>query len=419
VSPSGGATLRGLTLLLVANVGACGTGADAPAWSGSVVDSAGVRLVHNRVVSNPPLWEAVPDLEIRPDPERPETLFGNIVDMGVGADGTLYVLDRMAQEIRVFDAQGGHQRTIGGAGQGPGEFSSFAESLVVFADTLLVSDAGRRNVQRFLTDGTFLSETAQPEPRSARLWWDKAAEGFLVRSRETVTRDDGSWGSADRLLRVPVEATLSGPDPSAADTVFRFEYPQSDIGARGNPKLPFIVNAPVWAALVGDAWAWTHLEADRVWIHDAGGDLVRVVSHEAWVARPASATDHTTLTALMREKLTLLGGDPAAVDQLEVISPDRMPAVTALVGDPDGSLWVQRMGEVSSVHPMALNAPEPPRGWGGTHWDILDGEGRWIRSVTLPARFRLMVIQGGFLFGVQRTGLDEEMVVRMRIQDPT
>ena len=411
------------TVGLVALCGSIGAGcsgeAGTPRWSGSVVDSAGVQLVHNDAVPDRPSWEAVPDLAIVPDSDRPETLFGHIVDLGVGDDGSVFVLDRMAQEVRTFDANGTYRGSIGRPGQGPGEFSAFAESLVAVADTLLVSDAARRNVQRFLVDGTFLSETPQPEPRSARLWWDGASTGFFVRSRETLTRDDGSWGSADRLLRVPADATRPSDRAPSADTLFRFVFPQSDIGARGNPKLPFIVNAPVWTALADGRWAWTHLEADRVWIHHATGALERVVTHEAWAARPASPDDHATLTSLMREKLTLLGGDPAAVDQLQVIAPERLPAVTGLVGDPSGALWVQRMGEVASVHPMALNAPEPPTGWGGTTWDVLALDGRWSHEVSLPPRFSLMTIRGDLLYGVQRTELDEEMVVRLRLRGPT
>jgi hypothetical protein len=124
------------------------------------------------------------------------------------------------------------------------------------------------------------------------------------------------------------------------------------------------------------------------------------------------------MESLMREKLAMMGGDPAAVDNLPVVPPGRLPAVTALRAGPEGTLWVQRMGPVSAVHPMALNAPEPPTGWGGAVWDVLDGDGRPLRTVQLPQRFRLMDFGPGLAYGVRRSEVDEETVVVLAVPTP-
>jgi hypothetical protein len=49
-------------------------------------------------------------------------LFGRIEAIAVDPTGTIYVIDGLSQEVRVFDPDGAHRRTLGGRGGGPGEF---------------------------------------------------------------------------------------------------------------------------------------------------------------------------------------------------------------------------------------------------------------------------------------------------------
>ena len=48
--------------------------------------------------------------------------FGAVVAIEVDRLGRIYVLDRQAQEVRVFEADGRYVRTMGRMGEGPGEF---------------------------------------------------------------------------------------------------------------------------------------------------------------------------------------------------------------------------------------------------------------------------------------------------------
>ena len=64
-------------------------------------------------------------------------------------------------------------------------------------------------------------------------------------------------------------------------------------------------------------------------------------------------------------------------------------------------MWVQRAGSLRDAHPMALNTDDRPRGWGGPRWEVLDREGRYLGTVDLPARFRLMEIRSDTILGVQ------------------
>ena len=57
-------------------------------------------------------------------------VFGHISSVAVGLDGKIFVLDDLAQEIRVFDANGSHLYSFGRRGEGPGEFR-YAEVVIL------------------------------------------------------------------------------------------------------------------------------------------------------------------------------------------------------------------------------------------------------------------------------------------------
>jgi len=396
-------------LLLLGGLAACDPSPDPKAWEGSVRDSAGVVLVHNtaRGQWSEDAWAVEEILSIGSDDAPPATEFGYVADVANDHD-TLYVLDQSAQEVRVFDDGGVLLRTIGGPGDGPGEISRFAASLVLTGDTLIIADWGRGRLHRFLSDGTFL-DAVIPPGEGARSWWRLGADGGLyARSLTRIADDARGWVGDDRLYRF-------GGDWSAPDTVLRFEYTETDIGAPGEPRFPMVVNAPSWDILADGRVVWSTLEEQSVRISRPDGSLERIVTSDSWSARAPSLDEEMTLRSLASEKMVMLGGDRSAVDQLPVTQPDLLPVVTVARAGPDGTVWLQRLGEVSDVHPMMVNSPDPPSGWGGGEWDVLDADGRYLGSVGLGARVRIARIDDERIVGIRRDELDREEVVVWRL----
>jgi hypothetical protein len=116
-----------LVLLLVLSTSACG---DAAAGSGGevAVDTLANGAIRTR---NPETglwgsgkgWRAVESARIgSADAAEPAYMFGEVVDATTDPLGRVWVLDRQARELRVFDAAGRHLRTVGREGAGPGEF---------------------------------------------------------------------------------------------------------------------------------------------------------------------------------------------------------------------------------------------------------------------------------------------------------
>jgi hypothetical protein len=74
-----------------------------------------------RHVSTLPILTLHEDLRIG-SAEDPDSGFSRIAAAEIGPDSSLYVLESMANEVRIFDYHGRRVGTIGRAGAGPGEF---------------------------------------------------------------------------------------------------------------------------------------------------------------------------------------------------------------------------------------------------------------------------------------------------------
>ena len=82
-------------------------------------------------------------------------VFASVNGVAFDADGNLFVLDGGNQRVVVLGPDGGHLRTIGRRGGGPGEFLSPAAMAVTVGGELVVYDRGRRAYSVFEADGTF------------------------------------------------------------------------------------------------------------------------------------------------------------------------------------------------------------------------------------------------------------------------
>ena len=129
------------------------------------IDSAGVRIVE----SDPSSSDATctigdePSVVIGDDETDERQWFSSIPRAGRLSDGSIVAADRATGEVRIYDETGGHLRSMGGMGEGPGEFDDPYELWVTAGDTLWVGDATapwRYNV--FASEGEFFCHLAQP-----------------------------------------------------------------------------------------------------------------------------------------------------------------------------------------------------------------------------------------------------------------
>jgi len=121
--------------------------------SDSSSDSAGIRFKETLRIGTD-------------DPEAPDhQLYSQVAAATVGPDGTIYTVDARTGGVRVYDADGTFQRTIGERGQGPGAFRG-ASTMHVDADgRLLVADPAQSRITAFSRTGELLDTYALPGVR--------------------------------------------------------------------------------------------------------------------------------------------------------------------------------------------------------------------------------------------------------------
>ena len=147
--------MRTHLLLLTASfiLATCETDADPSADGPATVtetigDTTVVRTLSGSV------WEGeatlVSELSIGELDGAAEYLFGDIWTIAVDDDRTVYVFDEQADHIRVFDSAGTHVETLGGPGEGPGEFRS-AEAIAPLSDgRVVMRDPGNKRIAVFV-----------------------------------------------------------------------------------------------------------------------------------------------------------------------------------------------------------------------------------------------------------------------------
>ena len=376
-------------------------------------DSAGVAIASNHQRDSADVaevWTVTEDLRIGAVDGDDSITFGQVGEIAVDGAGRIYVLDRQARRVKVYGSDGAFLRFIGREGEGPGEMSRFPNGLMIRGDTaLIVADYAQARVSIFDLEGRLLSTVAVPARPMGMSWTLDDAGDLVYRGQTIGRRDGGGFSFWDAIVAMDVGA------PGRLDTLLVMNYPATDLGSPGNLRVPLIVNSPFWDRLSDGRIAWSSLDRDEVQVHASDGRLVLIVRSDAWRKRAASRADGEVMRELLRTKLTALGGVVETAAGPNVVFPDSLPSITAVRAGPDNTIWVQRMGSVESIDPVAVNAPGPADALGGGTWDVFDAEGAFVGVVRLPARFRAMEITGDAVYGVLRDDMDVQRVVRLRL----
>jgi len=343
-----------VVLLLSAATGGCERGERAPTPGVSIdtLASGGV-VVHN---SGPGMWDEGGAWHVEEmlrigelDGDGP-TVIGGIRAIEVDAEGNILVFDHLANELRIFSAEGLHQRTIGRAGEGPGEFQS----------VLAVSQS---------PDGL----TWVVDGRNARYTViDPAGELSYVPRASSVSR---SWvGGFDREGRFH-EWAVEAEDQGLVDVMLRIdadgevterfrlpriEVPAPEVAPGMSMSLPFAPS--VIRAWDPDGGIWQALSSEyRITNVRLGGDTAMVIVRDV-PPIPFSAAQEDSLASVIQGVESQFGVNVAAEMRPRAISPIRWIAV-----DDEDRVWVCSMG----LEPCG-------------ELDVFDRSGRFLGTLQLP-----------------------------------
>ena len=436
---------RAIGLAAVVVMG-CGDDANDSGWGGTEeVLANGARLVRNpaegvRGGGAGSGWRLVEELRVGRVEGGGPAEFGRIVGLEVDGTGRLWVVEGQSQELRVFDANGAHVRTVGGRGSGPGEFRSVGGLAWDGAGDLWVHDGQNGRYTRYDTAGT-LRET---QPRTT------AAPPFG--SWQGGIRDDG-WLYDQDMLPLEGAAGVSGPtvppllaaagiasedrtilramfdtDPSAAssggegegggaaagegtseraggDTVelpvqrtnlepFSVEYATERGRGTRFVGVPF---APRLHRLFDPRGYLWFGESDVYRIHQRRleGDTLLIIER-AYTRLPVRSAELDEWEA----GVASFGEAGGRIDRSRI--PSEKPVFDQLMVNDRGHLWVRLVGD----------GDEPV-------FDVFDAAGRYLGEVTGAAGLALFpapVIRGERFYSVVHDSLDVPWVVRYRIE---
>lgn len=372
-------------------------GARTASWTGTIDTLASGRVV----VVNPsePLWKegerwtVTEDLRIGTLDEPGPYEFAEIIALDVDAFGRIWALEAQSKEIRVFDAQGRHVRTVGGAGGGPGEFNGPAHAEFGPDGHLWVVDPQNNRISVIDTAGTFVASHRIEGGFFMSPWpggFDLHGNYYLP-----VPRSDPDRGFGLSLVRHDLDLTPMDTLTRLTDPVERdaFELRSDDGGMRMRASIPYAPGFLTHRSPQGTMWGLFTGEYRLIELSRAGDTLRTIVNQYEPI--PVTGEDRDAA----REGLSWFTEQGGKIDLAKM--PDTKPAARSFFVDGEGRIWLARL----------TDRPE------GQDFDLLDAQGRFLGRVTLPAALRrVRRVKGDYLYGVTENELEVPFIVRARIE---
>ena len=406
-----------VTIFLATVVLAACNAEDGPTDADTVAIVGDTTVVHSRSEG---AWGAgarlVPEVSIG-ELDGPEAyLFGNIASIAVDDDMCVYVLDAQAQEVRVFDSDGTHVKTLGGRGDGPGELSQ-GEAIALLPDgRLLVRDPANMRVQVF-----------GPGPGDTDEWRYNAGNHFTDKSLFTDSRGrtylvsgdvSDSAGDARILIVMAPDGTpldtLPEPTTDYVPAVVRAERTTSSSSSWRTSNVPF---SPYFTWTVHPSGRFLSGLSTDYRIELAGDDgFLRIERSYDPVA--VSKTEHDFARGMVEQELRQVAPD-WTWDGPPI--PDYKPPFMALHAGRDGRLWVH-LWTADSVVENQDHDPNDPRSQPviprfRVRYDVFEPDGTYLGAVEAPDGFSgsPVVFGADHVWSVARDELGIERLVRYRI----
>lgn len=326
-------------------------------------------------------------------------LFGRIRDVAAGPNG-VYVLDSQGPRILEFSLDGTFVRSLGGVGQGPGEYQVVYGIEVtgdggVFAQDLL-------KVIEFRPDGTYAGERPVRIPTS----FGSVANLIVTDDRRVfvlsrLADDTRAWleladdGTPVDTVRVPAVERLG---------------PSFHIG--GAPAFAIETHA----VLKPDGrLAWMRGDRFEIFDEPADGTLVRLIRD--WERVPVGREER----AEWQEHADYIrsSGNPLVDPDDEWTIPTMKPVVRSFWTDQDGRFWIRRHVAAIKRDPPERDPADPrppPLSWVEPRsYDVVEPSGRLLGTVRLKVGQSPATATGDRLLVTTRGPLGVPVLIQYRL----
>ena len=343
-------------------------------------------------------WQVIEEVRIGTMEGTGPDIFGRITSIEVDAADRVYVLESQSQELRVFDRDGAHVRTIGRKGGGPGEFARAVMVEIGPDGNIWVPDPENNRVSVFDTAGTLAY--SRPAPGFIILPWPGGFDdqGFYYSPVFVPAPDDSDVGFNIGLARFdselqPVDTLFAPTEPYDLDSR-RFEHRSADGRSVMVARIPFSPTFRWHFERDGTFWSLISGEYKLFQLNPAG-DTLRTITREF---EPYPVTDEEVDAAL--EELDWFTRQGGKVVRSKI--PSKKPPTESFFFDDGGNLWVVRVTTAEGEWKVM---------------DVFDPVGRYLGEVRLPFRLALEtpIVRGSTMWAVTTDELDVPYVVRARI----
>lgn len=369
--------------ILVLLVGASGCTGPRPYPGAERYDSAGIQIV-----VNPDPEQSPPDsitaagnplVEIGEE-GVPEYEFFRLVGVLGLRDGRILAVNSGTRELRYYSSDGSYLGSLGGRGEGPGEFAVLG-SAYPFGDSLAVSDPTLLRVSILNDQGEFVRSVpfrpSIPTPPAGAWSFGPRVLGVF---------SDGSIMCSTSEFVLPPPAAgwcdtrrnLGRWIPESDSLIPLTELPIADYYHGTDSRLPFSPSPFTRAAMQVLVEDHVVVSDGRTWeirVFDRDGSLVRVIRED----RPLIPIGR----ALTIDYLSTLN-ENRRVQPEEVMVQETLPTYSRLLSDDRGRVWARVYS---------------PPGRQANDWVVFDLDGVRTAVLHAPTDFELSSVSNERLFG--------------------
>jgi len=313
----------------------------------------------------------------------------------------------LSRSVRLYGLDGHVRVTFGGIGGGPAEFEAVDVIAQGRGDTVWVGDGSRLRVAAFTLEGDFLDSYPildGPPRYGARILGfapggDPIFQSLrLVRSAAPglegpISPNFLEWHRYDRQDRRVIPLGR-GPWREEWGLTWQGQAYEGEViyGARSRAT---VSQGQLLVARSGDEFVVERL--------DTLGHLMAALGRPYETRRPTASERE----AYVEERLLAADTDQEAEGWRAfyqgIPTRDTYPAISGLLGDATGSVWVRPAGPVHED-------------W--VRWSVFDSSSQWLGDVTLPGSFEPKEIGEDYVLGVDHDAFDVESVVLFELVKP-
>ena len=395
-----------LVLITAAAVTACATDSPAGGPVRGTLPNGAVLVRYPGLPTidsvDPEVIEAQVDLRFGSlEGDDPNFLFGDVRGIQAASDGTMYVLDYQAVEIRAYSQGGEYLRTIVGRGEGPGEISE-ANGIFLAGDSILwINDHGKGAVIGVDPAGQELRRFGMPVRSYDKIWkgtFDDRGRFWMP----TYHSDEGvDWEPEPGPYEATSREYYKSYDLSteAVDSVYLGEtiyhgYMFRRGSRRSVRDRPLEASDIVGVNPPGGFWQ-ANTASYRLTRTDAGGDTLVVIE----AALPVETVTARDRAEYVKKQVDGDPGERRAAEAIAALMPDIKPILGGFFVDDQGRLWVNRV----------TPADTPP------FYDLFSEDGDYLGSVRFafePAPYSKLWVRHGNIYTWVVDELDVPSVVR-------